>query len=269
MSNYHSDKWILNNINKHYQESLKYFSESSIIGIFYQGSGNYGLDTQESDVDTKLILAPTLKEIALNKKRISTTHIRANQEHIDWKDVSLYFETFYKQNLNFVEILFTQYYILNDLYKKPWTKLLNMREEVAHLNPYRAVKTMKGIALEKFHAMEHRYPSRAHLIDTYGYDGKQVSHLVRVRKFLDSYISGKSYEDCLHPTSKDFIIALKQNKYNLEDGRRIARDNLEHILSIANKYCEEVEDKYDEKTREAMNDILYDIIKIAIKEELK
>ena len=59
----------------------------------------------------------------------------------------------------------------SSVYWNEWQALLKEREAIAHYNPYKAVKTMKGIAMEKYHAMEHRYPTKAHLIDTYGYEG--------------------------------------------------------------------------------------------------
>ena len=96
---------------EHYDEALEHFNKEQIVGIFLQGSQNYGLDLPTSDVDTKLIVVPNFKDIALNNKPVSITHIRANEEHIGFKDVRLYMETFRKQNLNFLEILFTPYYI--------------------------------------------------------------------------------------------------------------------------------------------------------------
>lgn len=40
--NYHSDNWIMDRVREHYNEALEFFPEDRIVGIFYQGSGNYG-----------------------------------------------------------------------------------------------------------------------------------------------------------------------------------------------------------------------------------
>ena len=181
----------LKRVKDHYEESLEYFKPNQIVGCYLQGSQNYSLDLPISDVDTKLIVVPSFRDIALAKKPVSTTHIRANDEHTDWKDIRLYMETFRKQNLNFLEILFTPYFVINDLYFAEWMRLVEAREEIARMNPYRAVKSMQGIAKEKYYAMEHRYPAKAEIIDKYGYDPKQVSHLVRVRDYLDRYVAGE------------------------------------------------------------------------------
>ena len=97
--NYHTDEWINERVREHYEEVLTMFPADRIVGIFYQGSANYGLDYEKSDVDTKCILVPTFKDIVFNHKPISTTHIRENEEHIDLKDVRLYINCFEKQNL--------------------------------------------------------------------------------------------------------------------------------------------------------------------------
>ena len=170
MANYHSDEWIMNGVREHYEEAKQYFDESRIVGIFYQGSANYGLDYENSDIDTKLIVTPTFEDIVFNKRPVSTTHVRANNEHIDFKDIRLYIETFRKQNVNFLEILFTPYKIVNPQYEQWWNRLIENREAIAHYDIHRAIKTMSGIALEKYQAMEHKYPSKVDIIEKYGYD---------------------------------------------------------------------------------------------------
>ena len=157
-------------VKEHYNEALEYFSEDKIVGIFLQGSQNYQLDTEFSDVDTKLIIVPTFTEIAMNKQPLSTTHVRENDEHIDFKDVRLYINTFRKQNTNFLEILFTPFKITNPLYASEWNRLVEAREDIAHYNSYRAVKALKGMAMEKYHALKHPYPSKLKVLAKYSYD---------------------------------------------------------------------------------------------------
>ena len=69
--NFHTDDWIIQQVQAHYNEALNYFDERSIVGIFLQGSQNYGLDTPDSDIDTKLITLPSLDDIVFNRKAIS------------------------------------------------------------------------------------------------------------------------------------------------------------------------------------------------------
>ena len=263
---------IMKRLQEHYDEALEYFPENRIVGIFLQGSQNYGLDYEGSDIDTKLIVVPSLEDIVLNKKPVSTTHVRANDEHIDFKDVRLYMDTFRKQNLNFLEILFTPFKIINPMYANEWNRLVEAREEIARMNEFRAVKSMKGIALEKFHAMEHRYPSKIDIIDEYGYDGKQVSHLIRVDDYLERYIKGERYESCLRPTDskKDEIMKFKLLKYfSLAEAQVRALEVKAHVEKIADEFCEGKEEYEKPEMRELLESVQTNIMKAAIRKELE
>ena len=254
----------------HYDEAKTLVPEDRIVLIALQGSQNYGLELPSSDVDTKLIVVPTFQDIALNNKPISTTHVRANDEHIDLKDIRLYVETFRKQNLNFLEILFTDYFIVNPLYAEQWNRLVEAREAIAHMNPYRAVKSMKGVALEKYHAMEHPYPTKLDLIEKYGFDGKQVHHLIRVDDYLTRYIAGESYKDCLKPSAHlvEHMLEYKRHEISLEVARKEAEEVLAHVTQVADEFCAACSDNEDTKMRELLQDVSYNIMKIATLKEL-
>ena len=134
---------------EHYQEALKLYPEDRILGIFLQGSQNYYLDDEESDVDTKLLLVPTLDEIVFNLKPVSTTHVLENDEHIDAKDVRLYWQCFKKGNPNFVEILYSRVSYVNPMYADAWEAMVENNELVARVHPMAAAKAMMGIGARK------------------------------------------------------------------------------------------------------------------------
>lgn len=261
---------VMDRVKEHYNEALTYFPEDRIVGIFLQGSQNYGLATPHSDVDTKLIVTPTFKDIAMNRKPVSTTHIRANEEHIDFKDIRLYIQTFRKQNLNFLEILYTDFAIVNPIYEKQWNRLVESREAITHFNPYRSVQSMKGIALEKYHAMEHEYPSKVEVLKKYGYDPKQLHHLVRVEDYLGRYINGESYESCLDPgPMKQELIEIKMGKYSLADARSIADKAKAHVEEMAEYAYSIYPNEENSEVNELLDDVQYEIMKIAVKGELE
>ena len=258
------EKNIFQRLQEHYKEALTLFPEDRIVGIFLQGSQNYELDIEGSDVDTKLIVVPTLEDIIFNKPPVSTTYVRANNEHIDLKDIRLMFQTFRKQNLNFVEILFTKFKIINPMYEEFWNQLIEQNEMIARYDEYKAVKTMKGIAMEKYHAMEHKYPSKLAIIEKYGYDCKQLHHLIRVEEYLERYIAGEKYADCLISKMPEYLKAIKQNYYNLENARLQAKASIEYITFVANKYCEEHPQTQNPKVDELLDSVQEQIMKKAI-----
>ena len=262
---------IWGSLNAHYNDALKLYPNDRIVGVFLQGSQNYNLDDEYSDIDTKVILTPSFKELAMNSKPVSTTHVRDNEEHFDAKDVRLYFDTFRKSNLNFVEILFTDYYIINPMYQSFWNWLLSRREEIARMNPYRAIKSMQGIAKEKYHAMEHKYPSKLHLIEKYGYDGKQLSHLVRVYEFLYNYIHHPeiSYKENMIPKDVDMIKGLKREPFiPLNKARKMAKFFINEVDNLVNYslsiYPEENE---NEEVLKFIREVQYNIMTLSVQNE--
>ena len=159
---------------------------------------------------------------------------------------------------------------MNPLYKEQWDRLVEARESIAHMNPYRAVKSMKGVALEKYHAMEHRYPSKLDLIEKYGFDGKQVHHLFRIDDFLTRFIKGEPYESCLKPSSYliEHMIEYKRHEIDLETARQEAKEVLAHVTEVADAFCENTLEKEDPDMTELLQDVSYNIMKAAILKEL-
>ena len=259
---------IMNGVADHLWEAREYFNSNRIVGIFLQGSQNYSLDYEGSDIDTKLIIVPTFEQIAFNKQPVSTTHIRSNDEHIDFKDIRLYMQTFRKQNLNFLEILFTDFKYINEEYAPYWNILVENREKIARYNLYQAVKSMKGIAMEKFHAMEHEYPSKLDVLAQYGYDPKQLHHLLRVEEYIGRYISGESYEDCLRPRCPEYLLEVKRGKYDLDTARIVGKTAIDNVIRIADAFAEKVENKGDPVVDELLDSVQYDIMKDAIRKEI-
>ena len=262
-------EYVMDRVMEHLDEAKRFFSEDSIVGIFLQGSQNYDLDYEGSDIDTKLIVCPTFKEIAFNKKPISTTHVMENNEHIDFKDIRLYINEFRKQNINFLEILFTPYCWINPKYFPYWDSLVSYRESIGRYNQYRAINAMRGMAYEKFAQMEKSMPHNAAEVEKYGYEPKQLSHIMRLNDFTERYIANMSFKSCLIPSNRDEIMNAKLGNYSLEDARRLAREHLKHIDELCTSYCDTHEPSTNHLVDIILDSAQEDIIKVAMKTELE
>lgn len=267
--NYHSDEWIMERVFEHLQEAKTLVPRTHIVGIFLQGSQNYGLDYEGSDIDTKCIITPTFKEIALARKPKSTTHIRANDEHIDLKDIRLYIQTFRKQNLNFLEILYTPYAFFPYIaFHSEWQRLVDHREEITHYDPVRSVKSMMGIASEKYFAMEHHYPTRMAWIEKFGYDPKQLHHLLRIAEYLDRYLAGEPYGDCLLTKQAEYLKEVKQGLYSLEDARNIGTKTYNAIHEKCDAFIEaHKNDPVNHYVDDLFDDVAYMIMKESVERD--
>lgn len=261
--NFHSDTWILNRVAEHYADACRVIPENQIIGVFYQGSGNYGMDYQGSDVDTKCICLPSIQELHDNKMR-SETYVRENDEHMDFKDIRLMLDLFRKQNANYLETLFTDYYKVNPLYEKVVIALRNLAENIVEMDLHTLIKSLTGIANEKYFAMEHHYPSRMHMINEWGYDPKQLHHLIRIDEFMTRFIAGESFRDCLKTKMADHLINVKIGWFNLDDARKIANQAKAHIDKMYGEHIGEKSPNYNN-----INNQLYNISYNAINEYIK
>lgn len=217
-------------INKRVKEHAAYVEQNypNCIRFFtaIQGSQNYGVSDEYSDVDTKTLVIPTFKELIFNKNRISTTlEVAPTIEHADVKDMREMFDCFRKQNINFLEILFTPYVDVNPMFQDEYNALYESRERIAKYNPYQGLRAMIGCIMEKYHAFDHPYPNSLAKIEKYGYDPKQLHHMIRVQEFMIRFIvNGEKYEDCLKPRYPDELIAIKRGSIPLDKAKEIREE---------------------------------------------
>ena len=261
-------------IMKRVQEHYDYLKQKGyeIVFLALQGSQNYGLDVYDeeymSDVDTKAVILPSFEDFVYNRRPESETMVLDNNEHIDVKDVRPMFENYKKQNINFVETLFTKYMIINPKYKDLVELLLANREEIAHLNYNQALKCMSGMSMEKLKALKHPYPATKDKIEKYGYDPKQLNHILRINDFIKKYIQNKPYSECLIPDNKEWLIQVKKGILPELEAETLALTidaNTRHIKDINVKTNDEI----NQKAIDILDKVKYELLKRKFQEDLK
>jgi len=241
----------------------------NVVGVFLYGSQNYEMDYEGSDIDTKAIIIPSINDVILNKPLISTTSEMADGGQCDIKDIRKMFECFKKQNINFIELLFTEYYVINPTYKDLYQSMIDNNETIARYNNFASVNCMVGMMLEKYNALEHPYPSIKDKIDKYGYDPKQLHHIVRLWDFLCRYIDNREdYKDILIPIDKKYVLSLKTSPIPLEEAREIARTTVEKAKKVKEDYMKNNEVKVNKDVEILMNMVTSNIIKQSFRKEL-
>lgn len=220
------------------------------------GSQNYQMSTAESDYDFKALVFPTLDDIIDGSKPVSKIY-EFEGGQIDVKDVRLMFDNYKKQNTNFMETLFTPYFVCNGDYFDEWMRIREMANDVAYADPARAMNAMVGMAMEKYHALCHPYESKVKLLEERGYDAKQLSHEYRLFFMLQKFIKNAPYNDLLIPNSDelDFLMKLKtyEPHLSIDEAKKMAKDcvdKMEELKKTAFEICkysvnEEVYEKLD------------------------
>lgn len=267
------EQQIFKRLSTNYNWLKKNYPEYNCIYFALQGSQNYNLDMYTddymSDVDSKAIIVPNLEDIVNNTTPISTTLVLPNNEHIDVKDIRLMVENFKKQNINFLEILFTKYRIINKTYKDLIMALIDNNELVARFNTNQLLRCMAGMSMEKRKALCHPYPTILHKIEKWGYDGKQLHHIIRMNEFMKAWLSGKSFMECLTSYSNiDLLMDAKLNKMPLEEAIKLADEyDTETNMLKDNNVTEE--DIINKEAEQVLNTFKYRVIKRALTLELE
>lgn len=183
-------------IKQHLKEQLKYvvslgYSQNRVLGIFACGSMNYGFFNPEtSDINSKVIIIPSFEDLCLGKEPVSK-EIHFGEEHIDIKDIRIYRKMILKQNINFLEIFFTEYSIINPKYKEIFENyFLNYRHLLTNLNREQTVKSISGQAINTLKKCNGT--------------PKNLYNGYRLYYFLQHYVEDKPYQECLKPVGEEY-----------------------------------------------------------------
>lgn len=264
--------YISNNLG----EKWKWLEENTDHNIIYmalQGSQTYHMDVYSeeymSDIDVKAICIPSLEDVIRGNKMVSTTYIMEDNSHIDVKDIRLYVDLWRKSNQQFLEILFSEFYIcVNPQFRR----ILDMADRIAFANKDRLLSCIKGMQMEKLKAMKHPYPTIKDKIDMYGYDPKQLHHIYRLLVFaIDIYVGHKSFREALIPegAERSYCLELKTKPIPVEQADFIANDYVKQLGEIADNYRHVVgvQDP-DEECYKIVDNIIYDIIYKEIEDKI-
>ena len=263
------EEFIMNRLDEHYQFVTKQGYE--VVCLMLQGSQNYELDVYtyeyKSDIDTKAIVLPKFEEFCKVQQPVSTTLIMENNEHCDVKDIRVMFSTFEKQNINFLEILFTRYVIINPKYKELCFELFEMADDVAAINYNQALNCITGMSKQKLCALKHPYPTILDKIEKYGYDPKQLHHILRMNDFIKKFVAGKPYRECLVPDNKDYLLKIKTQPMKLEEAEQLAIQVDEETYQIKEQFKKE-NNEIRQDVIDRLHDLSYRFIKQFFIEEL-
>lgn len=182
---------VMARVNKHYARAIERFGEEAVLGVFLYGSWNYNTNTPDSDVDTKCILVPSVYNLAIKPYEVKHLHIHPDSEEKDFEvcecmSIMHMVSNWKKQNINFVEIMFTPYRKINPLYKEFWEKQfpLDVREQVARYDLRQAI-----------HSMVHQ---AIHTIKQNPEDPKKVMNGLRIARTLENLLeTNMSYKECI------------------------------------------------------------------------
>lgn len=232
-------------LKEHLDEALQNPKIHDWFMIAVNGSYNYNMDTPQSDIDSKLLVIPSLEQLVSGKSLNYLHCMSDNGEHVEVKDIRHYFATMLKQNINFVETLYAQVWIVNPVYMRLFHYLFEMRDVISGCNPIATIHCIQGTAHQKYKQMLQSSPARAAEIENYGFDRKSLHHLVRCVFFGEYYMEGANYQECLQnnnvPNIRRMIMNLKTTTVlNKEGAINIAEDMLDGFDEKVDSYLDTI-----------------------------
>ena len=241
------------------QEHYDYLVAAGYDVVFtaLQGSQNYGLDEYSddycSDVDTKSIILPCLDDFIRAKQPISAVEILENDEHAEVKDIRVMFEMFKKENISYIELLYSDYIVFNPKYETLIKPIFKRRDEIAIANTAQFLKCIAGMAYEKDKALCHPYPGIIDKIEKYGYDGKQLSHCYRLLVFIRDFMTNKAIKECYKPANIYKEIMMNYKKELDIYGKPLSKENAVELSANYTQLIKDLKDKLIEDNDYGVN----------------
>lgn len=236
-----------------------------VVCVNLYGSQNYDCDTPTSDFDFKAIVVPSMDDVIFNRKPI-TTSIEFEGGLIDIKDIRLMFDNYKKQNVNFIETLFTRWFWAAPDFAHEWDEIREMANRIAFADPAKSINCMIGMAKEKQHALCHLFPSKVDVIEKYGFDPKQLMHIIRMHNLMQRFIwifdfdQDRDYGSLLIPDGGtiDYLLMIKtmtmEPLWTPEQAKVVADDYIKRMEGMREDFKARHADFWDKVDQAAYAD---------------
>lgn len=242
-----------------------------VVGVFLFGSQNYGVSLETSDIDTKAVVIPSLmNNIVWGKNTISAEVERENGK-LSIYDLESLQSSIKKQSMNFVEILFTPYRILNPVYEAFYNPMFEHREGIAKLNTFKAVHCVLSMAHRQHSRLFTKLPANEARVSRAGYDYKAFAELLRLEYALNALIAELPYECALVGLHVETLRKIKSYEMQLtpEQVKENADAAVKHMSGRVDMYDEIMGQTIDQEMVELVDSVTRNIILRYIKTEVE
>lgn len=208
-------------------------------GIYLQGSQNYNTHHQGSDVDSKLVIVPTVRSMLLGKK-LSHEISLDNGEKCSVKPVMDFVDLFWKGNINNLEILTTQYKIVKN---NSFIERLIGHESYQCIPEY--VKgtlwdASIGMMIQKQKSMFKGTETTKPYVEKYGFDNKDFIHIMRIHDMLLNISQGKSFSESLDFSGSWYygkMLEVREGVVSKTTAEQLAKDLIYSAELMKEEYC--------------------------------
>lgn len=192
-------------------QKYKEYAESQgliVYAIGLKGSQNYNLADEESDIDANLVFIPTLQQLRSGEK----FSFKFDEGEVTCHNIYAFAEIVAKGNPQWVEVCHSEW-------------------QIGDFSPFQHYKlnpsALKGMLMEKVHAFSRLYPSRAKYVEEFGYDPKQLHHIIRLYDVLKNGVVTYKYNE----EDRELMMDIKRGRFpnNLTEAEEM-RDGYVFLL---------------------------------------
>lgn len=232
------------------------------------GSHNYNLNTSESDKDYKIFVAPIFDDLYFNKQ--FSNSIIGETEDYDIHDIRKVSHLWWKANVNFVEVLFSEDIVINkgDTWletQKLLSEIFRMKNDIAKMNLPYLYDACIGMHITKKKQIDKGTAGTQHLVDKFGYDTKQAMHSIRILDFLRRFAENE-FTDFKKAIWYDNDEYNKQYLLNVKNGK-ISKEKFYEMADFTLSVIENCyKDTYKSQIPDTdINDTLIELVKKIVK----
>ena len=271
----HGTLFEVNHMNDKIKDSVESYAKGAILytkeqtpfaqELFFtalQGSQNYNLDDELSDVDTVSLMIPSFDQLVLDinvAKRTSSIHSSDGIATI--KDFRAVFHTFINGAMNVYQILYTPYVSVNEKYRKHFDYLRSMADDITLNNQRNIIYSTLGVIRSNLASIT-RVGERILSLDELG---KRFAMSFYYREFIERFMDGESFGSAMVTQNANYLKRLKRWKvdsllYSIDDMEKWA-DNFADRYSLLDGNelrLQELKEELDKLSLEIMEGKDYD-----------
>jgi uncharacterized protein len=230
------------------------------------GSHNYNLQTEDSDRDYKVFVAPTFDDL-YNNRYHKQNLIKFNGENVDKdiKDIRQLSDLLWKSNIAYLELLFSKE-LTYDKSNDSLRKLFDLKDEIVKMNLPQLFKSTGGMFNQRMKKLDKGSDGTQHLVDKYGYNTKEAMHTYRSIDLLIRYYDNgfKNFGEALWyedgSDDKKYVMHIKNGGF--------CRHNFEGFITEIHDtlFAPMKEDFYAQKPNTELKEYIDSLIKDVVQD---
>ena len=267
---------VLHKIALHAEEA----SGRKIVFLFVQGSQNYNLETETSDIDCKAFCLPSFEDFYYSKEYSATLEGEYGQTTVH--DIRMLVDLLTKMNPTYVEMFFSKHiYFPDPELKKALLSAVpelkgpkTLYNNLFRLYKYRFLQSMIGTFNKKLKELEKPTPAREEVVKQYGYDVKSASHAIRYFRLLIIIVTFLRHQTSLSPYeayAEELALTdlnARQYLFDIKTGK-MPKDDILDRLNYESQYVQTVKDQYEAMSKKPVDSTLANTLRKEIYEFVK